>query len=187
MRIPVRLLGLMALFLAWLPAPGRAEPPPTFSADEVLTAGHSFFGTITRNLAAAVERVFAEHGRPNGYVLGEEGSGAFFGGLRYGEGVLHTKNAGDQRVFWQGPSLGLDFGADGTRTMILVYDLPTTDALFQRFVSASGQAFLVGGVGVSFLAAESIKAVPIRSGVGARLGANIGYLKFSQAPTWNPF
>ncbi len=29
--------------------------------------------------------------------------------------------------------------------------------------------------------------IPVRLGVGFRLGANVGYLKFTDSPTWNPF
>jgi hypothetical protein len=108
-----------------------------YSSNEVIDAGHRFFGTVSRGLAEIVEN--------NGYVLGEEVGGAWVAGLRYGEGVLYTKNAGDRRVYWQGPSLGFDFGADGARTMMLVYDLPATDAIYQRFVGIDGSAYFVGG------------------------------------------
>jgi hypothetical protein len=108
-------------------------------------------------------------------------------GLRYGEGTLYTKNAGDLRVFWQGPSIGWDVGGDGNRTMMLVYNLPATRAVYRRFGGVDGSAYLVGGFGMTVLAADNIVLVPIRSGVGARLGVNIGYLKFTPEPTWNPF
>ena len=126
-------------------------------------------------------------GLPNGYILGEEAGGAFIGGLRYGDGMLYTKNAGDARVYWQGPSLGFDYGADGARTMMLVYNLPATEAIFERFGGVDGSAYLVGGLGMTALVTNDIVVVPIRSGVGLRLGANFGYLKFTQGPTWNPF
>jgi hypothetical protein len=116
-------------------------------------------------------------GKPNGYILGQEGGGAFIGGLRYGEGVLYTKNAGDLRVYWQGPTLGWDVGGEGARTMMLVYNLPSTRAVYQRFGGIDGSAYLVGGVGMTALTANRIVVVPIRSGVGLRLGANVGYLK----------
>jgi len=108
-------------------------------------------------------------------------------GLRYGEGILYTKNAGDLRVFWQGPSLGYDFGVEGARTMMLVYNLPATDAIYQHFVGIGGSAYLVGGLGMTALAMNNIVVVPIRTGVGIRLGANVGYLKFTPTATWNPF
>ena len=121
------------------------------------------------------------------YVLGQEASGAFIGGLRYGEGTMYTRNAGDLKVFWQGPSLGLDAGADGDRTMMLVYNLPSTDAIYRRYCGVDGSAYIVGGFGMTALAANNIVVVPIRSGLGLRLGANVGYLKFTTEPTWNPF
>src|SRR6266566_3176131 len=118
---------------------------------------------------------------------GQEGGGAFIGGLRFGEGTLYTKNAGDLRVFWQGPTLGWDFGGEGARTMMLVYNLPATPAIYQRFAGIDGSAYLVGGFGMTALTANDIVLVPIRSGLGLRLGANVGYLKFTPVSTWNPF
>ena len=121
------------------------------------------------------------------YILGQEAGGAWVAGLRYGEGILYTKNAGDLRVYWQGPSLGFDFGGDGARTMMLVYSLPATDAIYQRFVGINGSAYFIGGLGMTALAFNNIVVVPIRSGIGLRLGANVGYLKFTPTATWNPF
>jgi hypothetical protein len=166
-------------------------PPPTpanqFSSNELVDAGHRFFGGVSRGLAMIVEKAVSQWGQPNGYILGEEASGAFVGGLRYGDGTLYTKNAGDLRVFWQGPSIGFDAGADGARTMMLVYNLPRTEAIFERFGGINGSAYFIGGFGMTALVANNITVVPIRSGVGLRLGANLGYLKFTPRPTWNPF
>jgi hypothetical protein len=159
----------------------------TFSPTELIDSGHNFFGTVSRGLALTVEEAVRRWGEPNGYILGQEASGALFGGLRYGEGLLYTRNAGQHRVFWQGPSIGFDLGGDGARTMMLVYNLPSTDALFRRFVGVDGSAYLVGGFGMTAAMAENIVVVPIRSGIGARLGVNVGYLKFTGEPTWNPF
>ena len=172
------------------PAVAPAPPPPSgnqFSSNELIDAGHRFFGGVSRGLAMIVEKAVSQWGQPNGYVLGEEASGAFVGGLRYGDGTLYTKNAGDVRVFWQGPSIGFDAGADGARTMMLVYNLPRTDAIFERFGGINGSAYFIGGFGMTALVANNITVVPIRSGVGLRLGANLGYLKFTDRPTWNPF
>jgi hypothetical protein len=172
------------------PAPAVPAQPPAsgqFSPDEIIAAGHHFFGDISRGLATLVEKAGSRWGLPNGYILGEEAGGAFVGGLRYGDGTLYTKNAGDLRVYWQGPSLGLDYGADGARTMMLVYNLPRTAAIFERFGGLDGSAYIVGGLGMTALAANDIVIVPIRAGVGLRLGANLGYLKFTPRPTWNPF
>ncbi len=174
--------------------PGGAayNPPPrhnerTFSSDELIREGHRFFGTVSRGLAEIVEKAVSQWGQPNGYVLGQEGSGAFVVGLRYGDGKLYTKNAGDRRVFWEGPSVGFDAGGEGARTMMLIYNLPATDAIYQRFVGIDGSAYFIGGFGMTALASGHVIVVPIRSGVGLRLGANLGYLKFTSRATWNPF
>jgi hypothetical protein len=167
--------------------PPPAEPANQFSSNELIDAGHRFFGGVSRGLAMIVEKAVSRWGQPNGYILGEEASGAFVGGLRYGDGTLYTKNVGDVRVFWQGPSIGFDAGADGARTMMLVYNLPRTDAIFERFGGINGSAYFIGGFGMTALVANNITVVPIRSGVGLRLGANLGYLKFTDRPTWNPF
>jgi len=172
------------------PGPPPQQQPPDdsrFQPNEIIDAGHRFFGGVSRGLAMVVEKAVSQWGLPNGYVLGEEAGGAFVGGLRYGDGTLYTKNAGDVRVFWQGPTLGFDAGADGARTMMLVYNLPRTTAIFDRFGGLDGSAYFIGGFGMTALTANNIVLVPIRSGVGLRLGANLGYLKFTQRPTWNPF
>jgi len=170
-----------------LPPPQRTPGPDYYGPDELVTAGHRFFGNVSRGLASVIERAVSQWGLPNGYVLGEEGSGAFVAGLRYGEGTLYTKNAGDLRVYWQGPSVGFDWGGDGARTMTLVYNLPSTNAIYQRFVGIDGSAYIVGGFGMTALTSNGIVLVPIRSGIGLRLGANIGYLKYTPRATWNPF
>jgi hypothetical protein len=166
------------------PAPARGD---TYSSSEIVTAGHKFFGAISRDLAQLVEHAVSNWGQPNGYILGQEGGGAIVVGLRYGDGTLYTKNAGDRRVFWEGPSVGWDLGGEGARTMMLVYNLPSTDAVYQRFIGIDGSAYVVGGLGMTALTANRIVVVPIRTGVGLRLGANIGYLKFTPKATWNPF
>jgi len=170
-------------------APPPSQPPTTnqFSSNEVIDAGHRFFGGVSRGLAEIVEKAVSQWGLPNGYVLGQEASGAFIGGLRYGDGTLYTRNAGDVRVFWQGPSVGFDAGADGARTMMLVYNLPQLGAIFDRFGGIAGSAYFIGGFGMTALTANNIVVVPIRSGIGLRLGANLGYLKSTDSPTWNPF
>lgn len=159
----------------------------TFSVDEILDAGHSFFGATTKGVAQIIEFVFSEAGRPSGYIVGEEASGAFIGGLRYGEGVLHLKNGTSRKIYWQGPSVGIDFGGNGSRSMVLVYDISSADEIFDRFIGVEGSAYMVGGVGVNFQKNHKLKLAPIRTGVGARFGANMGYLKYTGYPTWNPF
>jgi hypothetical protein len=174
------------------PAPLSSAPPPRasqYSSNEIIDAGHHFFGGVSHELASIVEKAVSHWGLPNGYILGEEASGAFIGGLRYGEGTLYTRNAGDVRLFWQGPSLGFDYGADGARTMMLVYNLPQAAAIFDRFGGVAGSAYFIGGLGMTALTSGDgqMVVVPIRSGLGLRLGANLGYLKFTERPTWNPF
>jgi hypothetical protein len=161
--------------------------PNSYNSQDLVESGHQFFGSASRGLALAVQEAVRRWGEPNGYILGQEASGAFFGGLRYGEGKLFTRNAGQLPIFWQGPSLGFDVGGEGSRTMMLVYNLPSTNALYQRFVGIDGSAYLIGGFGVSAAKADEMVVVPIRTGVGARLGINLGYLKFTSQPTWNPF
>jgi len=176
------------------PAAAQSGPPPgtlsanesRFNTSEIVNAGHNFFGTVSRGLAQIVERAVSTWGLPNGYVLGEEAGGAFVAGLRYGEGMLYTKNAGDLKVYWQGPSIGWDVGGEGARTMMLIYNLPNTGAIYERFGGIDGSAYFIGGFGMTALTANHIVLVPIRSGVGLRLGANVGYLKFTPKATWNP-
>lgn len=161
--------------------------PESFRARELVMNGHRFFGSVSRGLALTVEEATRRWGEPNGYILGQEASGAFVGGLRYGEGTLYTRNAGQRRVFWQGPSLGFDVGGDGARTMMLVYNLPAVAGLYRRFGGVDGSAYFIGGFGMTAATSDRIVVVPIRTGVGARLGINVGYLKFTNRPTWNPF
>jgi len=158
-----------------------------YTAQEIIDSGHRFFGATSGGLATVIEKAFASYGLPNGYVLGEEGSGAFVGGLTYGEGTMYTKNAGDHRVFWQGPSVGFDFGGQGSRTMMLVYNMNDISNVYNRFAGVAGSAYLVAGVGMTALKHGDIVLVPVKTGVGARLGVNVGYLKLTENPTWNPF
>jgi hypothetical protein len=169
------------------PANSASGQGGTFSADEIKGAGHRFFGRVSMEFAQVVEYAFQRAGRPNGYILGEEAGGAIVAGLRYGEGTLYTKDAGNHKVFWQGPSLGYDFGVEGSKTMVLVYHLQSPGEIFMTYPGIDGSAYFIGGVGVTFLKRDHITLAPIRSGVGLRLGANIGYLKYTREPTWNPF
>ncbi|AWC22857.1 DUF1134 domain-containing protein [Aminobacter aganoensis] len=186
-RTFARLVAAMFVLVGVLAFSTSASRAQQYTAQEILDSGHRFFGSTSGGLASVVEKVFASYGLPNGYVLGEEGSGAFVGGLTYGEGTLYTKNAGDHKVFWQGPSLGWDFGGQGSRTMILVYNLDDINNLYDRYGGVAGSAYIVAGVGFNVLKRGNILLVPVRTGVGARLGVNLGYLKLTQQPTWNPF
>lgn len=182
LRIAAAMLALvMALSIS---SAARAEE---YTSQEIIDAGHRFFGATSGGLATVVEKAFSQYGLPNGYILGEEGSGAFVGGLTYGEGQLYTKNAGDHRTFWQGPSVGWDFGGQGSRVMMLVYNLDDVSGVYGRFAGVAGSAYAVAGVGFTVLKGGNVLLVPIRTGVGARLGVNIGYLKVTDTPTWNPF
>ena len=190
----IRFLRLLAVALVVAAAdlaaiaPGVAAQGDTqYSSNELIDAGHRVFGQVSQGLASIVERAVSSYGLPNGYIVGQEGAGAIVGGVRYGEGVLYTKNAGQHPVYWQGPTLGLDLGANGDRTMMLVYNLPAVETLFQRYVGVNGSAYVVAGLGMTVLSRGDIYVVPIVSGVGARLGVNFGYLKFTDHPTWNPF
>ena len=170
----------------------RADGPPagndgTFSQSEITSAGHRFFGSISKGLASVIEYAFQQSGRPNGYILGEDAGGAFVAGLRYGEGVLYTKDARTHRVYWQGPSLGYDFGAEGSKTIVLVYNLRDPSEIYNRFGGVQGSAYIVGGVSIQFQKNDDVTLAPIRAGLGLRLGANVGYLKYTRSPTWNPF
>ncbi|WP_455189987.1 DUF1134 domain-containing protein [Foliimonas ilicis] len=158
-----------------------------YTMQEIVDSGHNFFGSASGGLASVIEKVFSSYGLPNGYILGEEGSGALIGGLTYGEGTLYTKNAGDHKLFWQGPSLGWDFGGQGSRTMMLVYNLDDVSSLYNRFGGVAGSAYVIAGVGFNVMRAGNMLLVPVRTGVGARLGVNLGYLKLTARPTWNPF
>ena len=159
----------------------------TYSLEEMVETGHTFFGNTTKGVAQAIEYVFQQAGRPSGYIIGEEASAAFVGGLRYGEGTLYLASGGQQKVYWQGPSLGFDIGGNGSRTLVLIYNIDATPEIFDHFVGVEGSAYLVGGLGVNFQTNQKLKLAPIRTGVGARLGANLGYLKYTDQPTWNPF
>ncbi len=180
-------LAIAAFVALLLAVPAQAQQSSQYSMQEIVDAGHGFFGETSGGLAKLVERAFESYGLPNGYILGQEGSGAFVAGLTYGEGTLNTKNAGQHSVFWQGPSLGLDWGGQGSRTMMLVYNLPDVNALYDRFGGVSGSAYVIAGLGMQVNVNRDIVLVPIRTGVGARLGINAGYLKLTRQPTWNPF
>ncbi len=165
----------------------QAQTQSTYGANELIDVGHQFFGEVSQGIASVVEHAVGSYGLPNGYIVGQEASGAIVGGARYGEGTLYTKNAGQHQVYWQGPSIGLDVGANGDRVMMLIYNLPAIDALYRRFVGVNGSAYFVAGLGMTVLSRSGVYVVPIVSGVGARLGVNFGYLKFTSRPTWNPF
>lgn len=183
---------VVVLSIAGIPAGALAQQQAgslseTYSSDEILEAGHQFFGSVAQGLASLIERAFTDYGQPNAYILGQEGGGALFIGARYGDGTMYTRNAGTHQVFWQGPSLGLNIGADGSRVMMLVYNLPTIESIFDRYPGVEGSIYAVGGLGMTALRQDDVVIVPISAGVGLRAGVAVGYLNFTREPTWNPF
>lgn len=178
---------LLALMAYSVPVHAQGSLSDTFSGEELVESGRNFFGSAAQGLASVVERAVSQYGQPNGYVLGEEAGGALFVGAKYGEGTLYTRNAGQFKLFWQGPSIGLDVGGDGSKVMMLVYNLSTIQEILGRYPGVDGSAYVIGGVGMTVTKKGNVVVVPIRSGVGARLGINVGYLNFTAEPTWNPF
>lgn len=188
-----RLIATMVLVAGLWAAPASAQQmqggslSDTYTSEEILSAGHQFFGSVAQGLASLIERSFEQYGQPNGYILGQEGGGALFIGARYGDGTLYTRNAGTHQVFWQGPSLGLNIGADGSRVMMLVYNLPSVESIYDRYPGVEGSIYAVGGLGMTALRQGDVYVVPISSGIGLRAGVSVGYLNFTREPTWNPF
>ncbi|HHY51554.1 MAG TPA: DUF1134 domain-containing protein [Alphaproteobacteria bacterium] len=178
------LLGLAAIQPALAQQGSLSD---TYSAEDLVETGGEFFGSVSQGLASLVERAVSQFGLPNAYILGEEAGGAIFAGARYGEGTMYTRNRGEHAVFWQGPSIGIDFGGDGSKVMMLVYNLSSVDAVYARYPGVDGSAYVVGGLGMTVMKYGDVVLIPIRSGVGLRAGLNVGYLKFTQEPTWNPF
>ncbi|WEK04955.1 MAG: DUF1134 domain-containing protein [Candidatus Devosia phytovorans] len=182
------LFALVAALASPVPAAyAQGSLGDTYSGEDLVENGRAFFGSTSQGLASVVERAVSQFGLPNGYILGEDAGGALFAGVRYGEGVLHTRNAGQFNVFWQGPSIGFDVGGDGSKSMMLVYNLTQIQDVLGRYAGVDGSAYVLGGFGMTVIKRGDVIMVPIRSGVGARLGVNIGYLNFTNEPTWNPF
>lgn len=172
-----------------LPPVDRSRQTDDNSYDQrtVLEAGKEVFGEGAEGLGEMIESVFANLGRPNAYITGGEGGGAFIGSLRYGDGTLHHKIEGARPVHWTGPAIGFDFGGDAAKVFILVYNLYDTEDLYRRFAQVEGQFYFIGGLGVSYHKRGDIVIAPIRLGVGLRAGVNAGYLKFTKEGTINPF
>lgn len=158
----------------------------TYTEGEILAKAKGFFGATTKGLAKAIEKVFEEQGRPNAYITGEEVSGAIGIGVRYGEGKLNRKTGEGRTVYWQGPTIGFDLGADASKMFILVYHLPDVDSLFQRFPAIDGSFYFIAGLGVNYQKSGEIILAPIRTGVGLRAGINIGYMHYTREFSWIP-
>jgi hypothetical protein len=170
--------------------PGQPSQPgqaPGYTRDEIVGNVSNFLGVTAESAGAAVERLFAKNGRPTGYIAGEEGSGAFVAGARYGRGLLYMKGKDPVEVFWQGPSVGFDWGGNASRVFTLCYDLTEPNTIYQRFPGVEGSAYLVGGLGVNYQKAAGVTLAPMRAGVGLRLGANVGYLSYSRKRHIIPF
>jgi hypothetical protein len=198
MKITAAAFGLAAALMtasASLVTPAFAAAPPappartddTYTQNEVVQEASRFFGITTEAVAQAVEKVFARYGRPNAYIIGNEGSGAVGVGLRYGEGNLYRKGQGPVKVYWQGPSVGFDLGANAAKSFTLVYRLPETDKIYQRFPGVEGSYYFIAGIGVNYQQAGDIVLAPMRTGVGLRAGANIGYLSYTRERNILPF
>lgn len=168
-------------------APSTADPATTFQQDDLIGAAEGVFGKGAAGLGGIIENILKKQGEPNGYIIGREGGGALVLGLRYGSGTLKHKIEGERPVYWTGPSVGFDAGANAGSTFILVYNLYDTEDLYRRYPSGEGAAYLVGGFNASYLRRGDIVLIPIRLGVGVRLGANVGYMKFSKKQRWLPF
>jgi hypothetical protein len=181
------------------PAPGgevlkdpNAPPPPTgsgptYQKDDLIGAAEGVFGKGAKGLAGIIENILKKQGEPNAYIVGREGGGAFVVGLRYGSGTMYHKIEGEKPAYWTGPSIGFDAGANAGSTFVLVYNLYDSEDLYKRFPSAEGVAYLVGGFNASYLRRGDVVLIPIRVGAGLRLGANVGYMKFSKKQRWLPF
>lgn len=178
-------MGLALLAFAALPA--AAQSSDTYKEDEIVKEAGDFFGEVSQGLADAVHSVFKQYGEPNAYIKGEEASGAFVIGLRYGQGELVMKDGTKRTVFWQGPSAGWDFGGNAVKAFTLVYNLPNGDAIYRRYPGVEGSAYLIGGVGINYQQRDDVVLAPMRSGVGFRLGASVGYLKYTKSREWLPF
>jgi hypothetical protein len=169
------------------PQEQTASHQQTYSQKEILSAVERFFGQGAEGLGKVVQKVFADKGEPNAYISGEEAGGAIVVGLRYGRGILRMKTGFERKIYWQGPSIGFDFGAAASKVFILVYHLGEPDELFQRYPGVEGSLYFVGGVGVNYLRSGKVIIAPIRFGAGWRQGISAGYMDFTREPSANPF
>ncbi len=167
--------------------PAAPSPGDSYQEDDLIGAAEGVFGKGAEGLAGIIEKILKDQGRPNAYIAGREASGAFVVGLRYGSGTLNHKIEGKRDVYWTGPSVGFDFGGNAANTFVLVYNLYDTQDLYHRFPAAEGTAYLVGGFNASYLRWGNVVLIPIRLGVGYRLGVNAGYMKFTEKRSWLPF
>lgn len=169
-----------------LPLWAVAADDDTYDQESTLKAATDFFGSTTEGLAKVIEKAFREQGRPNGYLRGQEVAGAVTVGLRYGEGDLAMKTGAVRKVYWAGPSIGFDLGANASKVFVLVYKLPDADAIFKRFPGVDGSLYYIGGAGINYQRADGVTLAPIRLGVGLRTGASVGYVHYRREKSLNP-
>jgi len=166
---------------------GGTARPAGYQKDDLIGAAEGVFGKGAKGLAKIIEDILRDQGEPNGYIVGREAGGSLVVGLRYGSGTLHHKVEGELPVYWTGPSIGFDAGADAANTFVLVYNLYDSDELYKRYGAGEGAAYFVGGFHTSYLRRNDVVLIPVRLGVGLRLGANVGYMKFSRQRRILPF
>lgn len=159
----------------------------TYSKNEIVQAASDFFGMTTKAVATVVERIFSDLGRPNAYITGEEASGAIAVGLRYGDGIMHRKNFRNMKVYWQGPSIGFDIGANASKCFTLVYQIRRQEEIFQRYPGVEGTYYFIAGIGVNYQRTGRISLAPMRTGLGVRAGVNAGYLSYTRERNILPF
>jgi len=179
-------IGLAGLLFAVTATAAEKPGHATYSQNEILNAAEDFFGEGAEGLADVVEKAFDDHGEPNAYIAGDEVSAALGVGVRYGKGRLQTKTGLARQVYWQGPSIGLDAGANASKVFVLIYRLSNPDALFQRYPGVEGSLFFVGGVGINYLQVDDTVIAPVRLGAGWRQGINVGYMDFTREASLNP-
>ncbi len=170
-----------------VPTSSEAASGATYQRDDLIGAAEGVFGKGAEGLARMIEDILKDQGEPNGYIVGREAGGAFVVGVRYGSGTLYHKIEGQKQVYWTGPSIGIDAGANAGNSFVLVYNLHDTEELYKRYGAGEGAAYLIGGFNASYLRRGDVVLIPIRLGVGLRLGANVGYMKFSKNQRWLPF
>ncbi len=188
-KLMCKLLAIL-LIVAFASLPAYAaekkKDAGTFDQDSVIKDATEFFGKSTEGLAKVIEKAFKDYGRPTAYIKGEEAGGAVVAGLSYGDGMLVTKSGKSRRVYWSGPSVGFDYGANAAKVFVLVYNLKNVDKIFQRYPAVEGSFYFVAGAGINYQQRDNIILAPIRLGVGLRAGASIGYLHYTKTKTYNP-
>lgn len=163
-----------------------ADDSGKYDKETIISEAGAYLGSGAEGLASVIEKAFEDHGQPDGYIKGREASGAVVVGLRYGDGEIYLKNGYSRKVHWQGPSIGFDWGGNASKVFMLVYNLPSVETVFQRFPGVDGSLYFIGGAGLNYVQRDDTVVAPIRLGVGWRVGANVGYLKFTPEKTWNP-